>query len=109
MTKAQKRTVRDPTLRGRQEHKEIAKLTHKSIRDISDVIKRHQENIERENGQLEDRSDDYNIKSKSKTTQAIKMFSEGQSPTDVVIELDLSPVCSGRRKDSLSPIFRNQK
>jgi hypothetical protein len=90
-------------------YKEIAKLTHKSIRDISDVIKRHQENIERENGQLEDRSDDYNIKSKSKTTQAIKMFSEGQSPTDVVIELDLSPVCSGRRKDSLSPIFRNQK
>jgi hypothetical protein len=42
---------------------------------------------QRENGQLEELD---NIKSKSKTTQAIKMFSEGKSPTDVVIE-DLSP------------------
>lgn len=29
------------------------------------------------------------IKSKSKTTHAIKMFSEGKSSTDVVIDLDL--------------------
>ena len=90
-------------------YKEIAKLTHKSIRDISDIIKRRQENIERENGQLEETNGDYDIKSKSKNTQAIKMFSDGNSPTDVVIELDLSPVRSRRRKDSLSPIFRNQK
>jgi len=44
-----------------------------------------------QNGQLEERNDDYNIKSKSKTTQSIKMFSEGQDPTQVVIELDLPP------------------
>jgi hypothetical protein len=31
------------------------------------------------------------VLSKPKTTQAIKMFSEGRSPTDAVIELDLSP------------------
>jgi hypothetical protein len=73
-------------------YKEIAKLTHKSIRDISDIIKTHQENIEWENCQLEERNnEDYDVKSKSKTTQAIKMFSEGKSPTDLVIELDLSP------------------
>ena len=72
-------------------YKEIAKLTHKSIRDISNIIKRHHENIERENGQLEETNDDYDVKSKSKTTQAIKMFSEGKSPTNAVIELDLSP------------------
>jgi hypothetical protein len=65
--------------------KDIAKLTHKSIRDISAIIKRHQESIERESGQPEERNDDYDIKSKSKTTQAIKMFSDGKSPTDVVL------------------------
>jgi hypothetical protein len=39
---------------------------------------------------VEKDKDNYDIKSKSKTTQAFKMFSEGQSPTDAVIELDLS-------------------
>jgi transposase len=71
--------------------KAIAQLTHTSFRDISAINKRHQENIERENGQLEERDDYNDIRSKSKTTQAIKMFSEDRSPTDVVIELDLSP------------------
>ena len=57
-----------------------------------DLVKRHKDKIERENGQVEERNDDYNgIKSKSKTTQAIKMFSEGRFPTDAIIELDLSP------------------
>jgi uncharacterized protein YheU (UPF0270 family) len=70
--------------------KEIAKLTHKSIRDISAIIKRHQEKIERESGQLEQRNgDNYDIKSKSKTTQAIKLFSEGKNQVEVVIALDL--------------------
>ena len=63
-------------------------MTHMSLRDITTIVKRHKEKIERENGQLEELD---NIKSKSKTTQAIKMFSEDQSPTDAVIELDLSP------------------
>ena len=64
-----------------------------SIRDISAIIKEYKDKIERENGQVGERNnDDYNdIKSKSKTTQAINMFSEGQEPTQVVIELDLSP------------------
>jgi hypothetical protein len=92
MTKAQKEQYVIQLYEEGKNYKEIAKLTHKSIRDISYIIKRHQENIERENGQLEERNDDYDdIKSKSKTTQAIKMFSDGKSPTDVVIELDLSP------------------
>jgi hypothetical protein len=69
--------------------KVIAQLTHTSFRDISAIIKRHQGTIEREKGQLEERDDDYDIKSKSKTTQAIKMFSENKNLVDVVIALDL--------------------
>jgi hypothetical protein len=59
-----------------------------SFRDIGAITNRYKEKIERENGQLEDKND---IKSKSKTTQAIKMFSEGQIPPQVLIELDLPP------------------
>ncbi|MGN6631091.1 MAG: hypothetical protein ACTHKP_02470 [Nitrososphaeraceae archaeon] len=72
--------------------REIAQLVRMSFSAIGTIIKVYKQEIERENGQLEDRNDgDYDIKSKSKTTQAIKMFSEGKSPTDAVIELDLSP------------------
>ncbi len=41
--------------------RQIAKPTHKSIRDISAIIKRHQEIIELQNGQLKER--DYGSKS----------------------------------------------
>ncbi|HET7148450.1 MAG TPA: hypothetical protein VFI73_08125 [Candidatus Nitrosopolaris sp.] len=44
--------------------------------------------VERERGQLEEK-DDYDIESKSKNTQAIKLFSEGKTPVDLVIRLDL--------------------
>ena len=60
---------------------------HMSFRDISAIINKYKEKIERENGQMEEKDDD--IKSKSKTTQAFKLFSEGQKPTQVVIELDI--------------------
>ena len=55
---------------------------HMSFRDIGAIINKWKE---RERGQLEE--DD--IKSKSKTTQAIKLFSEGKTTVDVVIALDL--------------------
>ncbi|MFY9799165.1 MAG: hypothetical protein WAJ93_26055 [Candidatus Nitrosopolaris sp.] len=62
--------------------REIAKIMHMSFRDIGAIINKWKE---REGGQQED--DD--IKSKSKTTQAIKLFSEDKTTVDVVIELDL--------------------
>ena len=65
----------------------IAQLVHMSFAEIGRIIKRYKEGIERENGQLAVRNDD--IKSKSKATQAIKLFSEGKDLVDVVIELDL--------------------
>jgi hypothetical protein len=56
---------------------------HMSFRDIGAIINKWKE---RENGQLDENDD---IKSKSKTTQAIKLFSEGKKPVEVVIALDL--------------------
>jgi hypothetical protein len=65
--------------------REIAELVHMSFRDIGVIIKKVKLKADEERGQLED--DD--IKSKSKTTQAIKLFSEGNSPVEVAIALDL--------------------
>jgi hypothetical protein len=62
--------------------REIAKIMHMSFRDIGVIINKWKE---RERGQLEEND----IKSKSKTTQAIKLFSEGKTTVDVVIALDL--------------------
>jgi hypothetical protein len=53
-----------------------------SFRDIGVIINKWKE---REKG-LEQNDD---INSKSKTTQAIKLFSEGKTTVDVVIALDL--------------------
>jgi intein-encoded DNA endonuclease-like protein len=61
--------------------REIAKIMHMCFRDIGVIINKWKE---RENGQLDD-----DIKSKSKTTQAIKLFSEDKNPVGVAIALDL--------------------
>jgi len=63
--------------------REIAKLMHISFRDIGVIIKKAKLKAGGEGGQPDD------IKSKSKTTQAIKLFSEGNSPVEVAIALDL--------------------
>src|SRR5215510_14254255 len=65
--------------------REIAELMHMSFRDIGIITKKVKLETDGERGSLED--DD--IKSKSKTIQAIKLFSELKSPVEVAIELDL--------------------
>jgi hypothetical protein len=59
--------------------REIAKLTHMSFRDIGIITKK-------ERGPLQEDDD---TKSKSKTTQAIKLLSELKTPVEVAIALDL--------------------
>jgi hypothetical protein len=59
-----------------------------SPRDIGVIIKQVKLEIERERGQSEGK-DDYDIESKSKNTRAIKLFSEGKTPVDVAVGLDL--------------------
>jgi transcriptional regulator len=66
--------------------REIAKLTHMSFRDIGIITKKAKLEAEGERGPLQEDDD---IKSKSKTTQAIKLFSELESPVEVAIALDL--------------------
>ena len=56
-----------------------------SFRDIGIITKKVKLKTDGERGSLED--DD--IKSKSKNSQAIKLFSELKSPVEVAIELDL--------------------
>ena len=67
--------------------REIAEHVHMSFRKIGTIINRLKSDVEGERGQVEEDDD---IKSKSKTTQAIKLFSELKSPVEVAIELDLS-------------------
>jgi len=59
---------------------------HMSFRDIGIITKKVKLKADGERGKLEEDDD---IKSKSKTTQAIKLFSEGNSPVEVAIALDL--------------------
>ena len=66
--------------------REIAKLTHMSFRDIGAITKKLKLEVDGKKGPLEE---DDNIKSKSKTTQALKLFSELKSPIEVAIALDL--------------------
>ena len=66
--------------------REIAKLTHMSFRDIGAITKKLKLEADGERGPLEEAED---IKSKSKITQAIKLFSELESAVEVAIALDL--------------------
>ena len=66
--------------------REIAKIMHMSFGSIAAITKKVKLEADRERGQLEEDDD---IKSKSKTTQAIKLFSELKTPVEVAIALDL--------------------
>jgi hypothetical protein len=87
MTKAEKKQYVIQLYNQEKDFKQIAQLAHMSLRDITAIIKEYQDKIERQNGTM----DDWDIKSKSITTQAIEMFSEDKTPIDVVKELDLDP------------------
>jgi predicted transcriptional regulator len=67
--------------------REIAEDVHMSFATIISIIKKH-------TGEDKDKE-----KTISKDTQAIKLFSQGKTPVDVVVELDLSP-------DEASRIYR---
>ena len=66
--------------------REIAKIMHMSFRDIRAITKKVRSEADGERGQLEEDDD---IKSKSKVTQAIALFSELNTPIEVIIALDL--------------------
>jgi hypothetical protein len=66
--------------------RQIAELAHMSLRDIGAITKKVKLQIERERG--------YTVEEpapKSPESKAFKMFSEGKTPVEVVIALDVTP------------------
>ena len=98
MTRSQKERYVIELYKQDKKIREIIQRVHMSPRDIGVIIKKVKLQVERERGELEEK-DDYDAESKSKNTQAIKMFSEGKTPVDVVIGLDLRP-------DEVQEIYR---
>ena len=85
MTREQKEECVIRLYKENKSTREIAKLMHMSFGKIGAITKKVK--MEAEGGQLEEDDD---IKSKSKITQAIKLFSELKTPVEVAIALDLS-------------------
>jgi len=88
MTRAEKEQFVIRLYKENKSIREIAKLMHMSFRDIGQILNKLKEEKRRQEGDLDER-DDVNDTSKSKLTQAIKLFSEGKTPIDAVIALDL--------------------
>jgi transposase len=88
MTRAEKEQFVIRLYKENKSIREIAKLMHMSFRDIGQILNKLKEEKGQQEGDLGER-DDVNDTSKSKITQAIKLFSEGKAPVEVVIALDL--------------------
>jgi DNA-binding CsgD family transcriptional regulator len=68
--------------------REIAKLMRMSLRDIGAILKKLKLQAERERGGYMN-DDEVDMESKSKEAQAFKLLSEGKSPLDISIKLDI--------------------
>jgi exonuclease VII small subunit/predicted DNA-binding protein YlxM (UPF0122 family) len=88
MTREQKEQyVKDPY---KQDNtiREIAQRAHMSPRDIAVIIKKVKAEVEKEAGHTDEEEIDDN-EQKSRESQAFKLFSEGITPVQVVIALDI--------------------
>jgi cytidylate kinase len=87
MTRAQKEQYVIELFKQGKTTREIAQRTHMSFRDIGVITNKVKAEVERESRQTKEEID--NIGSKSKESRAFKLFSEGKTPIEVVIALDL--------------------
>ena len=85
LSKAEKEEVVIQLYKDNKSFREIATLMHMSFRDISAITKKVELQAARERGYTAK-----DIEPKSKESQAFKMFSEGRSPVEVAIQLDLA-------------------
>ncbi|MGB7956750.1 MAG: hypothetical protein WCF23_22485 [Candidatus Nitrosopolaris sp.] len=69
--------------------REIAKLMHMSFGEIGKILKKFKKEAEIERGHTNDEEIDNN-EPKSKESKAFKLFSEGKTPVQVVIALDIA-------------------
>src|SRR5215472_14327796 len=85
LSKAEKEEVVIQLYKENKSFREIATLIHMSFRDISAITKKVELQAARERGYAAK-----DIEPKSKESQAFKLFSEGRSPVEVTILLDLA-------------------
>jgi uncharacterized coiled-coil DUF342 family protein len=97
MTRAEKEQYVIELYKQNRTVRQIAELTHMSFRDIGGIIHKVKAKAERERGQMDEEFDN---KLNSKETQAFRLFSEGKTPVDVVIALDL-------QADEVRAIYRD--
>jgi len=88
MTRAQKEQYVRELYKQDKTTREIAERTHMSFRDIGVITDEVKAEVERKAGHTDEHEID-NMRSKSKESQAFKLLSEGKTPVDVVISLDL--------------------
>jgi prefoldin subunit 5 len=90
MTRAQKEQYVIELYKQDKTSREIAERTHMSFRDIRVITDKVKAEVEREAGHTDEEEIDDN-EHKSKQSQAFKLFSEGKTPVQVVIALDIPP------------------
>ncbi len=97
MTRAQKEQYVKELYKQDKTTREIAERAHMSPRDIAVIVRKVKAEVEREAGHTDE--EEIDNKANFKETQAFKLFSEGKTPVDVVIALDLPA-------DEVRAIFR---
>ena len=85
LSKAEKEEVVIQLYKENKSFREIATLMHMSFRDIGAITKKVELQAARERGCIAE-----DTQPKSKESQAFKLFSEGRSPVEVAIRLDLA-------------------
>src|SRR5215469_13490284 len=85
LSKAEKEEVVIQLYKENKSFQQIATLMHMSFRDISAITKKVELQAARERGYAAE-----DTQPKSKDSQAFKLFSEGKSPIEVAIRLDLA-------------------
>ena len=91
MTRAQKEQYVRELYKQDKKIIEIIQRVHMSPRDVCAIIKKVKLEVEREAGHTDEEEIDDN-EHKSRESQAFKLFSEGMTPVQVVIALDIPAV-----------------
>jgi hypothetical protein len=88
MTRAEKEEFVIRLYKENKSIREIAKLMHMSFRDIGQILNKFKKEAKRERGHT-DEEEIENNEPKSKESQAFKLFSEGKTPVQAVVALDI--------------------
>jgi hypothetical protein len=118
MTRKEKESLVIDLYKRNKTMNEIAQTVHMSFRDIGAITKKVQLQVERERGYINNEDEDEidTTELKSPESKALKMFSEGRSPVQVAIALNLDAgvvrallrdYCELQGKHRLGQIYEN--